>query len=77
MKSIKTPNHPSYHWSTLRPLEEWVHGLYNSCLHKLSMFIYLSMVWVLECFINLGTGFITDDDIVDVHEVLDAGFPHV
>ena len=35
------------------------------------------MVWVLECFINLGTGFITDDDIVDVHEVLDAGFPHV
>ena len=47
MKSIKTPNHPAHHWSTLWPLEVWVHGLYNSwwfCVHKLSMFIYLSMV---------------------------------
>ena len=47
MKSIKTPNHPAYHWSTLWPLEVWVRGLYNSwwfCVHKLSMFIYLSMV---------------------------------
>ena len=29
------------------PLEVWVRGLYNSwwfCVHKLSMFIYLSMV---------------------------------
>ena len=45
MKSIKTPNHPAYHWSTLWPLEVWVRGLYNSwwfCVHKLS-FIYLSM----------------------------------
>ena len=44
MKSIKTPNHPAYHWSTLWPLEVWVRGLYNSwwfCVHKLSMFIYL------------------------------------
>ena len=42
----------------------------------------------LNVLINLGTGFITDDDLVDVHEVLDddlvdvhevldAGFPHV
>ena len=23
MKSIKTPNHPAYHWSTLWPLEVW------------------------------------------------------
>ena len=47
MKSIKTPNHPAYHWSTLWPLEVWVRGLYNSlwfCVHNLSMFIYLSMV---------------------------------
>ena len=29
----------------------------------------------LNVFINLGTGFITDDDLVDVHEVLEAGFP--
>ena len=46
MKSIKTPNHPAYHWITLWPLEVWVPGLYNSwwfCVHKLSMFIYLSM----------------------------------
>ena len=46
IKSIKTPNHPAYHWSTLWPLEVWVRGLYNSwgfCVHKLSMFIYLSM----------------------------------
>ena len=46
MKSIKTPNHPAYHWSTLWPLEVWVRGLYNSWwfwVHKLSMFIYLSM----------------------------------
>ena len=46
MKFIKTPNHPTYHWSTLWPLEVWVRGLYNSwwfCVHKLSMFIYLSM----------------------------------
>ena len=44
MKSIKTPNHHAYHCSTLWPL---VRGLYNSwwfCVHKLSMFIYLSMV---------------------------------
>ena len=47
MKSIKTPNHPAYHWSTLWPLEVWVRGLYKFwwfCVHKLSMFIYLSMV---------------------------------
>ena len=31
----------------------------------------------LNVFINLGTGFITDDDLVDVHEVLEAGLPHV
>ena len=46
MKSIKTPNHPAYHWSTLWPLKVWVRGLYNSwwfCVHKLYMFIYLSM----------------------------------
>ena len=48
MKSIKTPNHPAYHWSTLWPLEVWVRGLYNNSwwfcvIHKLSMFIYLSM----------------------------------
>ena len=46
MKSIKTPNHPAYHWSTLWPLEVWVGGLHNSwwfCVHKLSMFFYLSM----------------------------------
>jgi len=48
MKSIKIPNHPAYHWSTLWPpaLEVWVRWLYNSwwfCVHKLSMFIYLSM----------------------------------
>ena len=47
VKSTKTPNHSAYHWSTLWPLEVWVGGLYNSwwfCVHKLSMFIYLSMV---------------------------------
>ena len=47
MKSIKTPNHPAFHWSILWPLEVWVRGLYNSwwfCVHKLSMFIYLSMI---------------------------------
>ena len=46
MKSIKTPNHPAYHRSTLWPLEVWVRGLYNSWWfweHKLSMLIYLSM----------------------------------
>ena len=46
MKSIKTPNHPAYHWSILWPLEVWVRGLYTSwwfCVHKLSMFIYLSV----------------------------------
>ena len=31
----------------------------------------------LNVLINLGTGFITDNDLVDVHEVLHAGFPHV
>ena len=44
LKSIKTPNHPAYHWSTLWPLEVWVRRLYNSwgfCAHKLFMFIYL------------------------------------
>ena len=46
MKSIKTPNHPAYHWSTLWPLEVWVRGLYDSwwfCVHKLylCLFIYL------------------------------------
>ena len=51
MRSIQTPNRPAYHWSTLWPLEVWVRGLYNSCwfcVHKLSMFIYLSMVllWI-------------------------------
>ena len=48
MKSIKTPNHLTFHWGTHWPLEVWVRGLYNSwwfCVHKLSMFIYLSMVW--------------------------------
>ena len=48
MKSIKTPNHPAYHWSILWPLEVWVRGLYNSwwfCVHKLSLFIYLSMIY--------------------------------
>jgi len=51
MKSIKTPNHPAYHWSTLWPLELWVGGLYNPwwfCVHKLSMFIYLSMAHKLS-----------------------------
>ena len=44
MKSIKTPNHPAYHWSTLWPLEVWVGGLHNSwwfCVHKLSMFLFI------------------------------------
>ena len=59
MKSIKTPNQPAYHQSTLWPLEVWVRGLYNSwwfCAHKLSMFIYLSMgisshvSWILRRF---------------------------
>ena len=52
MKSIKTPNHPAYHWSTLWPIEVWVRGLYNSwwfCVHKLYMFIYLSMSVPLNC----------------------------
>ena len=31
----------------------------------------------LNVLINFGTGFISDDDLVDVHEVLEAGFPHV
>ena len=51
MKSIKTPNHPDYHWSTLWPLEVWVRGLYNSwwfCVHKLSTFIYLSMFFTVS-----------------------------
>ena len=55
MKSIKTPNHPAYHWSTLWPLELWVGGLYNPwwfCVHKLSMFIYLSMVFIKQVFIK-------------------------
>ena len=46
MKSIKILNHPAYHWSTLWPLEVWVRGQYNSlwfCVHKLSMFLHLSM----------------------------------
>ena len=54
MKSIKTPNHPAHHWSTLWPLEAWVRGLYNSwwfSVHKLSMFIYLSMVLYLSTFL--------------------------
>jgi len=37
MKSIKTPNHPAYHWSTPWPLEVWVRGLYKSwwfCVHN-------------------------------------------
>ena len=57
MKSIKTPNHPAYHWSTLRPLEVWVRGLDNSwwfCVHKLSMFIYLSMRMTPETWKLLG-----------------------
>ena len=37
IKTIKTPNHPAYHWSTLWPLEVWV------CVHKISMLIYLCM----------------------------------
>ena len=46
MKSIKTPNHPAYHWSTLWPLEVWVRGLYNSWwyfafISYLCLFIYL------------------------------------
>ena len=58
MKSIKIPNHPAYHWITLWPLEVWVRELYNSwlfCVHKLSMFIYLSMgkpnwtIWNSSC----------------------------
>ena len=56
LKSIKTPNHPTYHWSTLLPLEVWVRGLYNSwwfCVHKLSMFIYLSMA-SLDNFLTIG-----------------------
>jgi len=64
MKSIETPNHPAYHWSTLWPLEIWVRGLYNSwwfCVHELSMFIYLSMVtnmfYIL--FLNSGTTWIS------------------
>jgi len=46
LHSIKIPNHPAYHWSTLWPLEVCVRGLYHSwwfCVHKLSMFIYLSL----------------------------------
>ena len=46
MKSIKTPNHPAYHWSTLWPLEVWVLGLYKPwwfCIHKLSMFISINV----------------------------------
>ena len=57
MKSIKTPNHPAYHWSTLSPLEVWVRGLYNSwwfCVHKLSMFIYWSMVMKTMLIVPLG-----------------------
>ena len=45
MKSLKTLNHPACLWSTLWPLEVWVHGLKNSglfCVHKLSLFIYLA-----------------------------------
>ena len=43
MKSIKTPNHPAYHWSPLWPLEVWVRGLYNSwwfCDIYVYLFIY-------------------------------------
>jgi len=51
MKSIKTPNHPAYYWSTLWPLEVFiVRGLYKSwwfCVHKLSMFICLFMIELL------------------------------
>ena len=61
MKSIKRPNHPAYHWRALWPLEVWVRGLYNSwwfCVHKLSMFIYLSMnsiIRIILLFFNLFT----------------------
>ena len=54
IKSIKKPNHPAYHRSTLWPLEVRVPGLYNSwwfSVHKLSMFIYLSMVLYLPTFL--------------------------
>ena len=44
MKSIKTPNHPAYHWSTLWHLEVWVRGLYKSWwfayISYLCLFIY-------------------------------------
>ena len=57
MKSIKTPNHPAYHWSKLWLLEVWVRWLYNSwwfCVHKLYMFIHLSMriyyLWIYDIF---------------------------
>ena len=47
MKSIKTPTTPLIiEVHVLLPQEVWVRGLYNSwwfCVHKLSMFIYLSM----------------------------------
>ena len=42
MKSIKTPNHPTYHWSALWPLEVRVRGLYNS-LHYFAYISYLCL----------------------------------
>jgi len=58
MKSIKTPNHPAYNLSTLWPQEVWVRGLYNSwwfCVHKPSMFIYLSMgILYSECLLRIN-----------------------
>ena len=60
MKSIKTPYQPACHWSTLWPLEVWVRGMYNSwwfCVHKLSMFIYLSMLKYGWCLLELYSMF--------------------
>ena len=72
MKSIKTPNHPAYHWSTLWPLEVWVRGLYNSrwfCAHKLSMFIYLSMLDIQDCSINMRV-----KSSILIHDMVDKDF---
>ena len=39
--------------------------------------VWLAWIQQVSVLINLGTGIISDDDLVDVHEVLEAGFPHV
>jgi len=51
MKSIKKPNHPAYHLSTLWPLEVWVHAkiaIPNS-QKSLKSFLWSSMnyIWML------------------------------